>query len=65
MKGFFNAIEAFRADRDSDGWRVKNGMKPPSVPQDGSLSDHHELTPEQEAMETDEGKEIELSDSGT
>ena len=26
LKGFFNALEAFRSDRDLDGWRLATSM---------------------------------------
>ena len=66
LKGFFNAIEAFRMDRDADGWRTKLGVDLlPSVHSEGTSSENFQLPPSQEsdAMEAAEG--LELNDSGT
>lgn len=32
LKGFFNAVEAFRPDRDLNGWRMREGFEGPSLP---------------------------------
>ena len=65
LKGFFNAIEAFRADRDPDGWRKRFGVDLPSIHIDGSSPGIIDLPPLQEtdAMEAAEG--LEMNDAGT
>jgi hypothetical protein len=41
LKRFFNAVEAFRHDRDHNGWRVKEGFEDPF---EAELSVEHGLS---------------------
>lgn len=65
LKGFFNAIEAFRADRDVNGWRVVSGAELPPEMLDESLKDVSGLTPDQLASSMDAAESLEMRDEGT
>jgi hypothetical protein len=62
LKGFFNAVEAFRPDRDANAWRIKEGFEGPLAPE---LGDNYGLT-EVEFEEVAAGaRELEDSDAPT
>lgn len=57
LKGFFNAIESFRADRDLNGWRVQDG---PDL-----VLDESGLSPEVVDDSMAAAEALEIDDAGT
>jgi hypothetical protein len=62
LKGFFNAVEAFRADRDINGWRIKEGIDGPLLPELGIDSGLTEVEFEDAAAKA---RELEDEDAPT
>jgi hypothetical protein len=62
LKGFFNAVEAFRHDRDQNGWRVREGFEGPF---ELELGAEHGLTAVEFELAADSARELELQDAST
>jgi hypothetical protein len=63
LKGFFNAIESFRADRDHNGWRIRTGADL-DLAQSGIIDDCA-LTPLQVQIAMDSAESLEINDAST
>jgi hypothetical protein len=63
LKGFFNAIEAFRIDRDRNGWRIRAKAEL-DLTQSGIQYDCG-LTPIQEEAAMNSAEALEINDSST
>ena len=62
LKGFFNALEAFRADRDINGWRVKSGVDGPIEPE---LVEEHGITSAELQTAMQKAEALEIQDAST
>ena len=61
LKGFFNAVESFRADRDRNGWRIKDGVDGPVEPE---LGEDSGLTPAELEIAIEEARDLDVRDVG-
>ena len=62
LKGFFNAIEAFRADRDHNGWRLRQDVDRDLGP---GAQDESGISPTQIDESMQSAEDLELRDAGT
>ena len=65
LKGFVNAVESFRIDRDDNGWRIKMGAELTATATEQELFDVPYLTPVQKATAMDTAEELERVDAST
>jgi hypothetical protein len=64
LKGFFNAVESFRANRDLNGWRLQVEMEA-GLNSDSELRDDSGLTISQLETAMEAAEELELQDAST
>jgi hypothetical protein len=64
LKGFFNAIESFRANRDFNGWKLQREMEL-GLESDAELRDDSGLTISQLDAAMEQAEELELEDAST
>jgi hypothetical protein len=63
LKGFFNAVESFRSDRDANGWRIREGFEGPPLPLD--MLDTTVLTAMQMEAAMESAELLEVEDAST
>ena len=66
LKGFFNAIEAFRANRDLNGWRMRVDVEEKSSNSEAIMDDSGLTTLQlEDSMEVEAAERLEEEDAGT